>query len=266
MHSLTRQLAEVWQLRALLRLMTTREVRSRFTGTALGLAWLYAQPMLTISSYYLVFDVIFKSRLAEGAPTRSVGVYLIVGMVPWIAFMDAASRAMYSLVEAGNLLQKNALAPILFPARSVAASMVTYAPLILLVTLGALIIKGPSVALLWMPVLLLVQLLLSFLLGYALAILAAAMRDTLQIVGFCFSLGIFASPVLFTVSMIPPAYVWLLWLNPMTPMILAMQSILLLGESPDATTWIALTAWLTALALLLNRLIRRSSEHLVDWL
>ena len=204
--------------------------------------------------------------MAEGAPTRTLGVYLIVGMVPWMAFADAVSRASSSLVEAGSLLQKNALAPVLFPARAVVASAVTYLPPILLVVVAVASSAGWSSALLWLPALLVVQLVLSFLLGYALSILAAAMRDILQAVGFVLSIGVFLSPVMFTMSMIPEGYRWLLWLNPMTPVILAFQSIILSGQPPAAEIWAALAVWLASLALVLNRLICRSGEHLVDWL
>lgn len=266
MRALYSQLTEIWRLRGLLQLMTSREIHSRFTGTALGLIWLYAQPLLTIAAYYFVFAVAFKARLGEGAPTRTLGVYLIVGMVPWMAFADAVSRAMTSLVEAGGLLQKNALAPVLFPARAVVASAVTYLPPTVLVAGAVVIATGPSVSLLWLPVLVVAQLSITFFLGYALAILAAAMRDVLQVVGFAMSLGVFASPVMFTMTMIPEGLRWLLWLNPMTPVILGFQSIILSGQTPAAEVWLAIFAWIASLALLLNRLIRRSGEHLVDWL
>jgi len=266
MHSLPGQLAEIWRLRPLLMMMTVREILARVKGTTLGLIWLYAQPLLTVAAYYLVFEIVFKARLGEGAPTHSLGAYLVVGMVPWIAFSDAVSRAMASLVEAGNLLQKNALAPALFPARVVAASAVTYLPLVVVLAAIAMKVNGFSPALFFVPLLFVLQLLLAFLLGYVLAILAAAMRDVLQLAGFLLSLGVFASPVLFTVSMIPGEVRWLVWLNPMSPAILGYQAILLMNQVPSADTWAALAAWLTGLALLLNRLINRSGEHLVDWL
>lgn len=266
MYSLATQLTEVWRQRALLWMMTTRELLARFKGTALGLIWLYAQPLLTVAAYYLVFDVVFKARLGEGAPTRALGVYLVVGMVPWMAFSDAVSRAMSSLVEAGSLLQKNALAPVLFPARAVATSALTYIPLIVVLAAIAVLAKGMSSAMLALPVLFALQLVLAFLLGYALAILTAAMRDTLQLAGFLLSLGVFASPILFTVSMFPAEFRWVLWLNPMTPAILGYQAIILTGQVPAGEIWGALAAWSAGLALLLNRLISRSGEHLVDWL
>jgi lipopolysaccharide transport system permease protein len=89
-------------------------------------------PLLTIASYFLVFDVVFGMRLGQGAPTSRVGTYLIVGMLPWMAFADAVQRGMSSLLDAGSLLHKNPLPPVLFPARAVLASGVVFAPLLLL--------------------------------------------------------------------------------------------------------------------------------------
>ncbi|MHC5879470.1 hypothetical protein ACYT69_11145, partial [Streptococcus pyogenes] len=71
--------------------------------------WVYAQPLLTVAAYYLVFDVVFAMRLGDAAPTKAVGTYLIVGMLPWQAFGEALARGTNSLVESGHLLQKNAL-------------------------------------------------------------------------------------------------------------------------------------------------------------
>lgn len=266
MRSLTLQLSELWRLRALLRQMTIREIQASFYGSVLGVAWVYAQPLLTIAVYYLVFDVILEARLGEKAPTSAVGVYLIAGIVPWMAFSDAVSRSMRSLLDANALLQKNALPPVLFPARAVLASAVTYLPPLLLAGFAVSAIQGFTTALIWIPVLIAAQFLLAFLFGYALAILSAAMRDVLQIAGFCLSLGVFASPVLFTIDMVPAGFAWVFWLNPMTPVILGVQSILLLGQVPPVSVWLPLMLWLLMLALLVNRLILRSREHLVDWL
>lgn len=264
--SLGAQLAEAWRSRALLGLMAGREIRARLAGTVLGLVWLYAQPVLTIAAYYVVFDLVLKARLGEGAPTQAVGVYLIVGLVPWIGFVDAVSRAMTSLMEAAGLLQKTALSPVLFPARAVAVSALTFLPPLLLVSAVFAVVLGPRPALLVLPLLVAAQIALSFTLGYVFAILAAAMRDVLQIVGFGLTLGVFLSPVLFTPSMIPESLRWLLWLNPMTPVILGFQSILLLRELPDLHVSGAILAWLAVSAVVLDRLIERSREHLVDWL
>jgi lipopolysaccharide transport system permease protein len=139
MKALPTEALALWRARALCVTLTRREVAARYAGTALGLVWAYAQPLLTIAAYYLVFDVVFAMRLGEGAATRAVGTYLIAGMLPWMAFSDAVARAMNSLLESANVLQKNPLPPMLFPVRAVLASSVVFAPLLLLLVLALLV-------------------------------------------------------------------------------------------------------------------------------
>ena len=266
MSTLTTEAAALWRARALCWVLTRREITARYAGTAMGVAWAYVQPLLTIAAYYLVFDVVFSMRLGDGAPTRAVGAYLIVGMLPWMAFCDALTRGMGSLIEAGGVLQKNALPPMLFPARAVLASGVVFAPLLLLLVIAYIPHHHFSLALLSLPLLLLLQWLLCTVWGAALAVLAAALRDTMQVVGFALSIGIFLSPVLFPMHMFPADWRWVLWLNPMTAWVSGYQSVLLQGAWPTWSVWIACVLWLALGAALLELVLRRSRDQLVDWL
>ena len=128
MLTLWNELRSVWSARALVWVLTRREVAARHAGTAVGVLWPYLQPLLTVAAYYLVFDVVFSMRLGEGAPTHAVGTFLVVGALPWMAFCDAVSRGMNSLIEAGGLLQKNPLPPVLIVVRAVLSSTVTFSP------------------------------------------------------------------------------------------------------------------------------------------
>ncbi|QXL83546.1 ABC transporter permease [Comamonas sp. NLF-1-9] len=266
MHALLADANALWRARSLCWVLTRRDIAARYAGTALGVLWAYAQPLLTVAAYYLVFDVVFAMRLGAGAPTRAVGTYLIAGLLPWMAFADALSRGMTSLVESAGVLQKNALPPMLFVARAVLASSVVYAPLLVLLLLAYAPLHGFAPAMAALPLLVLGQVLLCLLWGAVLAILAAALRDVLQLVSFILSLGVFLSPVLFPMDMFPAAGRWLLWLNPMTGWVLGYQSTLLQGAWPAAGAWLAMGAWLLAGALVLELLLRRSREQLVDWL
>ena len=256
----------LWRMRPLLAAMTRRELAARIAGSAGGLLWLWLPPLATVAAYFLVFDVVFGMRLGEHAPTARVGTYLVVGMLAWTAFADAVQRGMNSLLEAGPMLQKNPLPPALFPARAVLASAVVFAPLMMaLVPLYA----GSHG---WRPgvwallPLLALQTLLCFLLAYLLSILAAALRDVVQVVGLLLALGVFLSPVLFPASMFPAAWRWLLWLNPMTAPVLGYQSALLAGDWPGAPVWLALAGWIALAATLLSVAVARSQDQLVDWL
>jgi lipopolysaccharide transport system permease protein len=127
-------------------------------------------------------------------------------------------------------------------------------------------VSGVGWSLLAIPLLLLLQGVLAFLLAYLLAIFAAAVRDTLQVLGFALSVGIYLSPIFFPLSMFPQEWRWMLFANPMTALVLAYQSVLLQGTWPGLTLWAVALGWLLVLAWLLNGLIKRSRDELVDWL
>lgn len=256
----------LWQNRGLLLTMTRRELAGRYAGSAAGVAWAYLQPLLTVAAYVLVFDVVFSMRMGPDAPTARLGTYLVVGAIPWLMFCESLSRGTSSLLDAGSLLQKNALPPVLIVARSVLAGWIVFVPLMVVLTLGYLPVSGFSTALLALPMLLLLQGLLVFVLAHTLAIVAAAVRDTVQVLGFALSVGIYLSPILFPLSLFPEGWRWVLFANPMTAHVLGYQSILLQGQWPDLTVWGVTLVWLLSVSLLLNVLIRRSRDELVDWL
>ena len=266
MLTLWNEIRAVWNARTLVWVLTRREVAARHAGTAVGVLWPYMQPLLTVAAYYLVFDVVFSMRLGAGAPTHAVGAFLVVGALPWMAFCDAVSRGMNSLIEAGGLLQKNPLPPVLIVARAVLASMVIYGPLLLVVALVYAPLHRFNLAVLAFAPLLALQLILCLLLGYLLAILAAALRDTVQLVGFLLSVGIYLSPILFPLSLFPENWRWVLWLNPVTALVLGYQEVLLLGAWPPASVWLVGVLWFAGLALALNVVVERSRDQLVDWL
>ena len=266
MLALFNEIRSVLHARGLIAVLVRREIAARHSGTAVGVAWPYLQPLLTVAAYYLVFDVVFSMRLGAGAPTHAVGTFLIVGALPWMAFCDAVSRGMNSLIEAGGILQKNPLPPILFTARSVLASSLIYGPLMLLLAAAYTPFHGFNPAMFAFVLLLLLQVVLCLLVGYLLAILAAALRDTVQMVGFLLSVGIYLSPILFPLNMFPEKWRWVLWLNPMTAFVQGFQSTLLQGAWPPYATWWVIACWLGVCVVMLEVVIRRSRDQLVDWL
>ena len=267
MQILAQELAALWRSRSLAWMLARRDLDTRHAAAAGGIVWAYVQPLLIVAAYYLLFDVVFNMRVGEGAAkSRPAGQFLIVGALPWMAFSDAISRGMNSLLEAGSLLQKNALPIVLFPVRAVLASTIVFGPLLVGMMLAYAPAHGFAPALVATLPLLALQLVLCAVLGYLLAVLAAALRDTVQIVTFVLSVGIFLSPVLFPLTMFPADWRWALWLNPMTPFVVAYQVILLDGQWPSAASWIAPLAWILVSSLLLDTVLRRSREQLVDWL
>jgi lipopolysaccharide transport system permease protein len=267
MHTLAQELAALWRGRSLALMLARRDMATRHAAAAGGVLWAYVQPLLMVAAYYLLFDVVFAMRVGDGpSQTRPVGQFLIVGALPWMAFCDAVSRGMNSLIDAASLLQKNALPAVLFPVRAVIASTIVFGPLIILVALAYWPAHHFGLPVISLLPLLILQLVLCAVLGYLLAVLAAALRDTLQVVTFLLSVGIFVSPVLFPMTMFPEKWRWVLWINPMTPIVSGYQSVLLQGDWPSAATWLGSLLWIAASAVLLDAVVRRSRDELVDWL
>jgi lipopolysaccharide transport system permease protein len=74
------------------------------------------------------------------------------------------------------------------------------------------------------------------------------------------------SPVLFPLALFPPDWRWVLWINPITPFVLAYQDILLQGEWPQWQHWAAMGGWLLGGLVLLLPVLRHSRDQVVDWL
>lgn len=259
-------LLELIKTKSLLKALVLRELHARYAGSAAGLAWAYVQPILTIAAYYLVFDIVFAMRLNEGAPTKTVGTYLIVGALPWMAFGDAISRGTQSLVDASGLLQKNPLPISLFPARVVLASCSVYTPLMLILVIAYSPMHRGSWAVCGVAILWCMQIIMIFWLVHLLAILTAALRDIAQLVVFFLQIGIYLSPALFPYTQFPEGWRWVLWINPMTPALLGYQDALLQGFWPATEVWIALICWIIVFASVTKYVLRHSRDQLVDWL
>ncbi len=260
------EIRQLWRLKSMMRQLVKRELSLRYSGTVGGVIWLYAQPILTVGAYFLVFDIIFAMRLGDNAPTTRVGEFLVVGALPWMAFCDAVSRGTTSLLDNATLLQKNPLPIAIFPVKAVLASSIIYGPLIIILWLVYGVLKGFGVSSLLVLPLYTMQVILCLGLSYLLAVFAVAVRDVLQVVGFSLSLGIFLSPILFPISMFPERWSWILWINPITPYILGYQSILLKNKPPDGLVFTFTLLSIFFLVILLRIVSRRAKDHIIDWL
>lgn len=261
-------MASWWKYRGVIWALTLRDIRARYAGSALGIAWAYLQPLLVVACYILVFDIVFSLRAQSGGGSVRLGAYLIAGALPWLTFTEGLSRGASSLVEAGSLLQKNNLPVGIFVLRTVLSAVVVHVPLLIAVAMGFALTQGTYANLAWMalPLMLLLHFTLIFVLAYTCAILAAASRDTLQLLTFFLAVGIYLSPVLFPIELFPPQWRWVLYLNPMTGMVLGYQDLLLGGHWPSTATWIVTVGWIGCSGLLLAWLLRNSKEQIRDWL
>ena len=253
--------------RSLLLDLTKRELEQRYIGSVGGIAWALFRPALIALSYYFVFDLVFKVRLHAGAGTSHFGLYLLAGILPWMALNEGIITGTSSLIDAGYILKKTFLPFELFPARSILVSALPYIPIIFLFQALLMISThrldiSPVILATWI----IIQLALTYYAAILLAILAAAFRDVIQFVALVTNIWIFFSPVFYSLDSVPHSLRPFLWLNPGTPIILGYQAIILKGVIPGIKTISFTFGWLILLFCFSGLVKKRCGEQLVDWL
>jgi lipopolysaccharide transport system permease protein len=261
-------LEEVWRSRRLLGSLVLRQLKASYAGSVGGWAWVVLRPLMTVIAYYFVFDLVLAVRLnVEEAGTATYALYLISGMIPWLAFSDGVVQGTNSLVGDANLLKKTRFPAELIPARAVLGGAVAILPFTYLVGIISLAMgSGGALGMLLLLPWLGLQILLSYHIALVLSLLTAALRDIGQIVQTFFPMLIFFSPILFPPDRVPDALRSVLWLNPFTPLVNGYHSLLLQGTLPSGADLAVLFGWWLLLVIVSRKLLLRAREQLVDWL
>lgn len=221
----------VWNYREVVRSLAERDLRARYKQAALGFAWSLAQPL----SLILVFTLFFKNVArvdTQGAPYL---LFAAVGLLPWSFFSAALIQGGMSLLANSALLNKVYCPREVFPlAGLVVAAVDTLVSGIALVVLFVATRFLPPGTAVWVPVLLLVQLLFTIAVTLLFSVLVVYVRDIRHLLPIALQFGLFATPVAYGMNAVPPVYrpVYSV-LNPLAPIIDGYRHAVLYGTPPD---------------------------------
>ena len=216
-------LAEFWRYRELLYFLTWRDVKLRYKQTLLGAAWAIIQPLFAM----LLFTLIF-ARLAR-IPSDNIPypLFAYAGLLPWTFFANAITGSANSLVGSANLVTKVYFPRLIIPAAPVLAGLVDLAiAFVLLVPLLIYYHVSITWQLLLLPLFVVWATLLAFGVGTLMAALNVRYRDIRYALPFLIQLWLFASPVIYPLSLVPARWRWVSMLNPMTGIIEGIRSAL----------------------------------------
>lgn len=228
--------ATIVRHRRLIASMVRRDIHGRYRGSMAGLFWTVINPLLLMLTYFFVFAVVLKVRFGPGpeaAGPINFLLYFICGMLPWLAFSEALARAPSVLLEHRTLVTR-----VLFPVEilpvNIAVSGLAGGFFALLVFLAGLLSfrHGVPVTALYLPVVLLAQVLLTIGLCWFLAALGVFLRDTGQFMTFLLTLWFFATPICYPESSLPASALALFEKNPMYVMVRCYRAIFLDHTAP----------------------------------
>ncbi len=228
---LSLRLREIWDYRELLVFLTWRDIKVRYAQAALGLTWAILQPLLTMVIFSVVFGKL-ANLPSDGIPYP---VFSYVALLPWQLFAGALQRAGTSLVGNSNLLTKVYFPRLIIPFSAVAAGLVDFL-LAFIVLMGMMFFYQIRLtwAILVLPFLILLALLTALAVGVWLSALNVQYRDVQHMIPFLVQAWMYASPVAYSVGLIPSGKWRILYgLNPMAGVIQGFRWALLGAAPPD---------------------------------
>jgi len=256
----------IWTNRKLIASMVRRDILARSRGSFGGAVWTFLNPLLLMATYFFVFGVVLNTKF--GADTSRAGyvLYFLAGMLPWLPFSEAVGRSPYVVIEHRNFVKKLVFPLETLPVNLVIAGAVTEVFALAIFIAGLLAARGSVPwSVLWLPALIVPQLLLAAGLCWFLSALGVFVRDLGQIIGFLLTLWFFLTPICYPESQkIPAAAARILEYNPILVLVRGYRAIFLEGHAPAAGPLVALWTGSVVVALLGHAWFHRLRRSFAD--
>jgi len=228
-NGLFQKIAECRHYRTLFVFLALRDITLRYRQTILGVAWAVLQPLLPV----VIFTAVFARVLRPSTGGVPYWLFVLAGMAPWSFFANAINISGATFVSNHNLLNKVYFPRMILPGAAVAACSLDFL-VVSVCLLGLASWRGyyPNLGWLLLPVVGLVTAGLAMAVGLALASLMAFYRDIKHVLPFLVQLWMFATPIMYSINLLPRQLQPAVGLNPMAGVIEALRSCLF-GTPPD---------------------------------
>jgi lipopolysaccharide transport system permease protein len=260
-------LESAWRFRFFISSSIRTELRIKFVRSRLGGMWMILNPLAQVLIFAFVLSAVLSAKLPGIDNRYAYAIYLMAGTLGWSLFSEIVTRCLTMFIDNGNILKKLAFPRIALPLIVAGSALVNNvlllaAVLLIFGTLG----HFPGAGLLYLPVLMLVTMALALGCGLILGVLNVFMRDIGQVVPVLLQFVYWFTPIVYMANIIPAEYRGWLVLNPLIPLIVSYQDVLLYSRPPD-WSGLASTAVLAGALLAFSLvLFRKASPEMVDQL
>jgi lipopolysaccharide transport system permease protein len=241
-HSSQEFLRSIVGHRRLLGALAKRDLSDEYVGHALSLSWNVVHPLFLMLVYVFVFTKIFPTRI-EAPPSNSTDaiVYLLAGIIPWLALAQVMGRSLSSVVGNSSIVKQMAFPIELLPVKVLAGPLLFGAiSLIFLVCYGAWITSGSIIPAYLVGLPLLIALSLLLLVGVSLILSCAQvfLRDLKEFVNIFVTIGLFTHPILYFPDAVPAAVRPLVYVSPFSYFIFCWQDVMFYGTIERPWAWL----------------------------
>lgn len=227
----------LWELPAradLIFSFAKRDLLGRYKGSALGIAWAVLTPIVMIAIFTFIFAGIFGARFGINDSHWDYALYLFCGLLPWSMFQETVQQSSNTIVANANLVKR-----VVFPLETLPAAQAfaavgnqLFATIALLIA-TIVIRQNLHLTALWLPVLLIPQLLFALGAAWLIASLGVFLRDIAQGITLLLMAWMYLTPIIYPESIVPERFRWFIGINPFTALIRSYRRIFLDGLAPD---------------------------------
>jgi lipopolysaccharide transport system permease protein len=252
---------ELWEFRELVYYLVVREIQGVYRQTALGMSWLFLRPVVNM----LLLTGVFGGLVKVPSDNVPYPLFSLAALIPWGYFSNAVLRTSRSLVDNTQVITKVYFPRMVLPLAGSISGLVDIGATFLVFFAGLIIYQMPlRIEVLWLPLFILVAVLFALAVGLWLATLSAKYRDVSFAIAFLIQALMYASPVIYPVSLVPKNLQFLYMLNPMTGVINGFRWALLGSENPPGTMFWLATGIVVILLVSGAYIFRRTERTIVD--
>ena len=233
-HTVLLKAFSVWErYRYLMKQLVQRDFKTKYKRSVLGMFWSFLNPLLTMMVQYVIFSTLFKSDIPNFA------VYLLTGIVCYSFFNEATTMALGSIVGNAPLITKVYVPKYIYPLTRVISSLINFLLALIPLVMVLLVTRTPiRPAILLLPFGVLCLFMLSLGIGLILATAMVFFRDMQFLWGVLCMMWMYATPIFYPISIIPPAFMTLFKCNPLYHVIRFIRIILIDGVSPEPKAYL----------------------------
>jgi lipopolysaccharide transport system permease protein len=219
-------LRHVIRYRGLVASLVARELKARYRGSVLGFFWSFVNPLLLLLVYSFVFSVVLPG--AHPTALEPFALFMFCGILPWTWFSSSLLESTTVLITSGNLIRKVLFPAEVLPIVTVLAGAVHFCLGLPILAAFLVYYRVPVTVtdLLWFPLIVVIQLVLT--LGFALLLSALTVhfRDVRDLLSNLLTLWFFGTPIIYALEQVPSRVRQVLNLNPMTHLVVSYQDVL----------------------------------------
>jgi lipopolysaccharide transport system permease protein len=212
---------EIWRYRDLWQMYVKRDIITSYKQTILGPAWFFIQPAITTVMYMVVFGGIANIP-TDGLPQP---LFYLAGICMWNYFSECLNRTSSTFTSNASIFGKVYFPRLIVPLATISSSLIRMAIQLILFVLVYLFyaIKGvgihPNGYLVLFPMLVVMMAGLSLGFGILISSMTTKYRDLTILFGFIVQLWMYATPVIYPLSVMSPKKQWIMALNPLTSLV-----------------------------------------------